>query len=292
MVKVKQATKTRRAPGYSILISQSTIKAVRDYLKKKLCGVVLEAKYIFNTFPEDGDDSAAKKLGRYFEFILSGSLGRGHTIPEPEYKKTFLDKIKRSPVPELAKKNAKLSDMTKPYQLAHKNAARVKAYFVRMKIEILRVNVTFEDPDKEGIKGTIDIIARYNGRIIVIDVKYSGLIHDKWNELGWQWTPAQRKFHGTQAVQYHKLTGYDFFFLVVSSENEFDILFDEIFIGTLDKEQHTDEVILTRKTISFIKDFGAVPYPELVRCSKCAIREGCAFKITEPQARSIYLDID
>lgn len=281
-------------PAPPLLISQSIIKDVREYQKKNLCGYVLHSKYVSKTYPRNGNDSPAKALGRYFEYILSGSLGIDGVVPEAEYKKTALKGIKSARTPELAelkKKALKVSDMTKPYQLAHKNAERVKAYFVKMKIEIVKVNVRIEN-EEEGLVGNIDIIARYKGRLIVIDVKYSGLIDDKYNELGWQWTPAQKRFHGIQAIQYHKLTGYEFYFLVVSNTNEIDILFDAIFIGTWEKEQHNEDVLRARKELKFITEFGAVPYPEFNRCAKCAIAEGCALRVDVPAERIIDLAIE
>src|SRR5690606_26986006 len=120
-----------------IVVSQSMMKDVRKYVLKKMCGLILKAKYIDKNWPEDADDSPAKKIGRYFEYILTGSTGRSGVAPEPEYKKTALAKHKRDPL----RNRLTVKDMTKPYKLAHENALRVKAYFKIMKIKILEVNV-------------------------------------------------------------------------------------------------------------------------------------------------------
>lgn len=264
------------------VITQSLIKDVKRFVKKEMCGLVLKAKYIDKTFPFDGDDSDEKKLGRYFEYILTGAIPRNGVIPQAEYTKTFLKLHAKDP---LRNRKGNPKDMLEPYKLAHINAARVKEYFRKLKIVVLKFNVYFE---KNGKGGTVDIVAMYGRKKIVIDVKYSGLIHDKYSELGWAWTDTpvglehQRKFHGTQALQYHDLTGYDFYFLVVSSKNEFDIKFVEVMIDDFSREQHEVEVEDTRKKIEFYNEFGFNPVPELVRCTKCILRDDCQAKIEAP----------
>lgn len=265
-----------------IIVSQSMMKDVKRYFAKLMCGFVLKAKYIDKTWPEDADDSPAKALGRYFEYILTGAVPRSGITPEPIYKKGAMKAFKRDPL----RNRLKVEHMTKEYQLAHRNAERVKKYFKIMKIRILEVNVHYLKGLKEG---TIDIIAMYKGRRVVIDVKYSGLLDDKWNELGWAWTDEQAKFHGTQALQYHDLTKLEFYFLIVSSTNEEEIKFLEVQFDDFSREQHEKEVNKTRKEMEFMVEFGFNPRPELVRCSKCAIREGCQAKIEAPQPEKVWL---
>lgn len=275
----------KKVEEHKIVVSQSMIKDVRKYVNKELCGLVLKAKYIDKDFPEDGDDSPDKKLGRYFEYLLSGSTGRSDTPPRAEYTKTALKAYEKDPL----RNRLKVEHMLEPYQLAHRNAERVKQYFKIMKIKILEVNVRFT---KGGKVGTIDIIAMYKGRRVVIDVKYSGLIHDKWNEMGWVWTDEQAKFHGTQALQYHDLTGIPFYFLVVSSKNDEDIKFIEVEFDDFHREQHEVTVDDTRKKMDFFIEFGFHPRPELVRCARCAIREKCSFKMEAPEPVKVRLASD
>lgn len=276
-------TKVKKKKFEGLIVSQSMIKDVRKYVLKKMCGLVLQSKYILNTWPEEGDDSELKKLGRYFEFILTGSTGRSGVVPVPDYKKGALSAYKRDPL-----RNRLTEDkMTKPYQLAHKNARRVKEYFRLMKIQILEVNVRFE---RAGMSGTIDIIALYNGHRVVIDVKYSGLLFDKYDELGWMWTDEQAKFHGTQAAQYHLLTGIPFYFLVVSSTNDHDIKFIDVQFDEFSLEQHQAEIEDTRNKMTFfVEHNGFHPIPELVRCTKCPLRGECKSKIIAPEPIKVRL---
>lgn len=272
--------KVKKQKAETFLVSQSMIKDVLRYKKKELCGLVLESKYIKKDFPPDGDDSPEKKLGRYFEFILTGAIGR-HGEPVAEYTASGL---KKDP------KLRRVEDMTAEYQRAHRNAARVKEYFKKMKIRILpdQVNVYIS---RGGLEGTIDIIAVYRGVRVVIDVKYSGLIGDKWNEMGWMMTDEQKAFHGIQAHQYHYLGGgIPFFFLVVSSKNEDDIEFIEAGFTDFSLEQHHEKVEFTRKEMKFGIDFKFVPYPELVRCKKCALFNACKVRQEIPTVRKVKLE--
>lgn len=265
--------KKKNAPAF--LVSQSMLKDWRRYKKKELCGLILKAKYIDKTYPVNADDSDAKRLGRYFEFILTGSTGRDGIEPQPDWYESALKKEPRL---------RKVDDMKKPYQLAHKNAERVKVYFKKMKIKVIEVNVRIQ---RGGMEGTIDVIATYKGQRIVIDVKYSGLIDNRFDEMGWTMTDEQKNFHGVQAHQYHYLTLIPFFFLVVSSTNEDDILFIEAEFTEFSKEQHEVEIEKVRTDMLYGKDFAFIPYPELVRCKNCAIAAGCPVKTEVPIIKKV-----
>lgn len=273
---------TSAIEGNKIIVSQSMIKDVRRYVNKTLCGYVLKSKYITGDYPVNGDDTKEKKIGRYFEYILTGATGRGGEVPKAEFTKAALTAYRKDPL----RNRLDTKGMTKPYQLAHKNAERVKKYFKEMKIRVIEVSIHLR---KGGMEGTLDVIALYKGKRVVIDVKYSGLLEDKYNEMGWMWTPEQAKFHGTQALQYHILTSLPFYYLVVSSSNEFGIKFLDVQVDDFSVEQHMVEIEDTRKKMGFYMDFGFNPLPELVRCSKCPLKEQCDAKQTAPEPKKVYL---
>lgn len=263
----------------TILVTQSMIKDVRKYLVGDMCGLVLQAKYITRTYPYDHEDSPAKKLGRYFEYILTKAIPKSGVIPEADLTATGRKR-------KAAGKRVGTEDMMAPYQLAHKNAARVLQYFKLMRVKILKANVTL---GKDGMEGTIDILASYRNKEVVIDLKYSSLIHDKWDELGWQWTREQKRFHGTQARQYHIITGKPFFFLVVSSTNDKDILFVEVDLDQGDIDQHRMDVDDTRKKMESYHSLGFHARPDIVGCRDCAIRENCRERMDYPKPKRIKL---
>lgn len=282
------------APKKPVLeVSQSMIKDVRKYLKKQMCGLVLQAKYITKTYPYDADDSAAKKIGRYFEFLLTGALPKSGIKPEPEVMVSVLN-AKRKLVGNANKTNEQLlkeytfgvDDYYEGYRLAHANAARIKYYFQKMKIEILEVGVTIS---KDGICGTLDVIAMYKGQKIVIDIKYSGLIEDRWNEMGWTWTHEQKRFHGTQAVHYHLLTDVPFYFLVVSSTNLVDVLFNEILFDDLSIAQHKLDIEDTRTKMETYNAIGFNAYPDIKRCGTCALKMTCPSFQDVPEVKIVLL---
>ena len=279
----KSAATVKKKLPKGIVVTQSLIKDLKRYNAKELCGFVLKAKYIDKTYPFDGDDSPAKALGRYFEYILTGAIPRNGVVPVAEYYATSLKNHGKDPL----RHRLTTFDMKEDYQRAHRNAERVKRYFKLMKIRILEVNVHVQ----KGLKaGTIDIIAMYNNRRVIIDVKYSGLLFDKWNELGWMWTDEQKKFHGTQAMQYHGLLSLPFYFLIVSSTNDEDIKFLDVEFDDFSLEQHDVEVDDTRKKMQFMIDMQAFhPVPELVRCSKCAIRANCESRQDAPTVTKVRL---
>lgn len=267
---------TVKAP--QLLVSQSMIKDMRDYLNKDVCGVVMESKYILKDYPEDGDDSDSKELGRYFEYILTGSTGRSSEPPKPQYMATPLKKKK----PE----DLLVEDMYDPYRKAHVNAGRVKEYFERMNIKVISSNVRFE---KNGLEGTIDILALWNGIEVVIDIKYSGLLDDQWKKFGWKWTNEQKRFHGTQAMQYTYITERPFYFLVVSSTNFEDIeLFEPEFNDYL-MQRHLDEAEATRNNMLIYSDIGFTPYPAFRRCIECPIKYRCKHRLDYPEIKKISL---
>jgi len=149
-------------------ISQSLIKAYVDYLNGKECGLYFKANYIDKDPEAQKEPSDAMKIGIYFEFLCTGSLPRTGEIPEPElvYK---------------GKPNEKLSA---PYERATQSAKIFKSIIQHYGIKIKKIGYSLKD-DKMGINGIYDIYAEWNGEDCIIDLKYSGLIDDKWNEMGW-----------------------------------------------------------------------------------------------------------
>jgi len=248
-------------------ISQSFIKSMRSYIAGTECGNITKAQWIDDRLIEL--DSKAVALGSYFEYILTGALPKNKIIPKPEMM-------------------ASGKDMMAPYRLAHKNAERVKAYFLAMDLEIIHFGKKYTKGRHEG---TVDIIARLHGKNIVIDTKYSGLIDDRWSEHGWQWSDIQKKYHGTQAIHYHIVTGLPFYFLVVSSANVEDV---KLFHVPVSKEMiagHIKEGNYLFAELNKLKDIGFIARPEISKCLKCPIREGCEDKHTFPHVEIVDLNI-
>lgn len=275
-------------------ISQSFIKSMREYVAGEECGLVIKHQYV------DGHliDRKSKEMaeGSYFEYMLSGALPKNGVVP-----------------PRLMQKSGKEPLMD--YKRAEVNAERVKAYLVELGLKIIHVGKKYTKGRHEG---TIDLVCEcqrdvifndgtewHIGDKIVLDVKYSGLLHDKWEKHGWQWSNIQKEYHGTQAKEYHYITGLPFYFLVVSNTNlekeneegvkEFLPTDLKLFHVPVDQhmiDQHLSEGNALYDKLKFESEMnGLTPRPSLVRCNKCPIREGCNDKHIFPHVEKVDLTI-
>lgn len=279
-------------------VSQSMLKDWEDYMNQEICGSVFEAKYVTNTWDRSWNDSPAKALGRYFEYILTGENPTGYdSAPRPEWMKTASDKDIES-FEALAKENkfdeVNTAKMMAPYRLAHVNAKRIRKLLTDSGVTIERSQVRLTN----GILiGNIDIEATYKpkgakkARKINIDVKYSGLIFDKWNRYGWMWTEEQTIYNGKQAIQYESLNGRPVFFLVVSNTNDKDVKFFESKVDDFNKEQHLLNAESVVEKVKLMEEIGWTNYPELEKCSECPIKANCKDRVDVLQPSKIYIDI-
>lgn len=293
-------------PNMMKRISQSFIKTMREYLAGDECGNVVTHQYLEGKLLDRKSKEMAK--GTYFEFLLSGALPKNGTIPVPEYMAT--------PLKNKKPQDLKVSDMTADYRVVHVNAERVKKMlFVDMGLILISAGKKLV---KGRFEGTLDLICECSkditfdngaewkkGDRIVIDVKYSGLLYDRWNKLGWEWSNIQKEYHGTQAKQYNYVSDLPFHFLVVSSTNkeEDNEEGDGKVVGaTMAKffgvpvddhmmETHLAEGNKLYDRLKLESEVGLVARPDYVRCQKCAIREGCKDKHTFPQVEIVDLTL-
>lgn len=256
-------------------ISQSLIKDWQEFRDEQLCGSVFEAKYITNIWGRTWNDSPIMALGRYFEFILTGAMPTGYKdYPKPNYLKSALKKKSENPDYQFI-----VDDMMSEYRLAHRNAERTKELLKKSGIKIQNSQVFCE---KGALTGNIDIEAIFidTGKEINIDVKYSGVIYDKWNKFGWMWTPQQMAYNGIQAKQYTVLNGRPTYFLVVSNTNDKDIKFFHADIDPFYLEQHELMALNLIEKLNFVNDIGWQNYPELSKCESCPLKNSCEDRVT------------
>lgn len=276
-------------------ISQSLMKSVRDYLDGGACGVMIREQYIKGRLFDA--PSKSMKLGIYFEYILTGALPKSGITPQPEFMKTPVNanvKAGRDRFDGLG-----IKDMYEPYREAHENAAKVKAMWVEMGLEIAL--------DKEGRplvgwritkgrhEGTIDVVLRATrdikfsdgfslkeGDLISGDIKYSGLKDDKWSVHGWQRTDIQKIYHGTQAKEYKYLSSLDSTFWVVDPKGKY-VLFFWCIIDQSAIEAHLEEANELHKRLIELDEIGMLePRPEFNKCADCALFDECVHKHTFP----------
>lgn len=285
-------------------ITQSFMKSVRKYKAGQECGNVLQKMFVDMQSVDNGSD--VMKVGVYFEFLITSSFGKAGVIPEAEYTKTALDKK--------PKHLLTVADMTQPYRRAHFNAQVVIRLIKDLGLEFVKYNW---EVTKGRHKGTIDIVVRFTrdiafgdrvykaGDMIVIDLKLSGLIHDRWEEFGWAFSDIQKINHGTQAIEYHWLTDLDFYFWVTSSTNkevpgaseragkvEFEMPEIAIFRVDVTERQtkvHLEEASDLMEQFKVYVQIGLKPRPEYNRCMECPLKADCKDKHTYPHPIAIDL---
>lgn len=264
-------------------ISQSIIKDYEAYQDGGLCGIVFKARYIDKTFPDM--TSQAMNLGCYFEYLTTGALPKSGKVPVPSYTKTEMKKDPEQRKPE---------GMLAPYKLALINSERVKGYLSKIGLIIEGTGVYKAE---NGLEGTCDIIGDLGGNKVIIDLKYSGLLNDKYMEYGWgaleldnYYGAQQRRHHSTQAIHYSKLFGADeFYYLVCSSSNETDIGFFKINFTEEAERAHEYRIEQARQGIELGKTVGFKAHPDVIRCAHCAWKTTCKKAIFYPEPKQIEI---
>jgi hypothetical protein len=260
-----------------INISQSFLKEFNKYKLGETCGLQVKAKYIDDNYPRIS--SEVMELGNFFEFMATGSLPRDGHIPVA--KVVYKDTPKQ-----------KLDDK---FQRAIDSAVFFKKIIQSYDIEIKE---TGKVSTQDGMTGIMDIYADWNGRHTIIDTKYSGLLYDRWSEMGWELDSLPEK-HGLmlQPVQYKILLSLelgipvediDFYFFVFSSTNPNDAKIIKVVNDEATIEQHKLAITYVKKELEKPIDKVFKAKPELLRCHDCAIKDNCDFKIEIPPIVEVY----
>ena len=258
-------------------ISQSLIKAYVDYLNEKECGTFFKARYIDKDPDTEGEPSDAMKLGIYFEYLCTGALPRNGQIPEPEYV------YKGKPNERLAISYERVQD----------SAMIFKKIIETYKIKILEVGKVVV---VDGMSGIFDILAEWDGQKVIIDLKYSGLIDDKWNEMGWDLDTIHTKDSlMIQGVHYkllmNKKEGIEdipFYYFVFSSNDPNNVKIIKQEVDPSKMQSHVVAVQNITEKLNYDLSNGFKPYPSLKKCSICPISHKCTNRVEVPLISEIY----
>jgi hypothetical protein len=239
-------------------------------MNQKECGLLFKAKFIDKSIQSEPSD--AMKLGIYFEYLCTGMLPKSGEVPKPE----------------LTQKG----QLTAPYKKVEESAQLFKLILSYYKIKILKVGYYLETDDSNGL---IDIWAEWNGRKCIIDLKYSGLLDDKWNELGWNEESLHMKDSiMIQGVHYKLLVkkklnlDADFYYFVFSSADSTDM---KIIRQVVDEEKFAaHEVAISNTKIMLEKELkrGFKAFPDYRRCKKCPLYESCDKRAIMPLITDIH----
>jgi hypothetical protein len=258
-------------------ISQSLMKAYVDYLNGKECGLFFQARYIDKDPYADTEPSDAMRAGVYFEYLCTGALPRNGVVPEPDvvYK---------------GKPNEKLSA---PYERIVESAAIFKKIIEHYDIKIKNIGLVLGDDE---INGIIDIHAEWDGKEVFIDLKYSGLIDDKWSDTGWDLDALPQKDSlMIQGVHYKILAerclniqDIPFYYFVFSSTDPNNV---KIIKQEVDNSKTQSHIVAVHNILGKIKkeiEFGFTPIPSLIKCSKCPLAFKCESKVDYPLIDEVY----
>ena len=261
----------------NIKISQSFLKDYNEYKGDNLCGLQLKAKYFDDVeFPS----SDAMDLGMYFEYKATNTLPKNNKIPEPK----------------ISYAGTKRESISVPYKRAEESALFFKDICEAHNINIKETGLKLESENKVG---TLDIWGEVDGRPAIIDLKYSGLIDDKWNDRGFDEESLHYKEQLlVQAIHYkmlvHECYGldyddFDFFFLVFDSRKVKNVKFLKIILDTDRYNLHETFVESIYKQINAINiEKDLIARPQINRCLECPISDSCEFKVEVPLIKEIY----
>jgi hypothetical protein len=265
----------------TLKISQSLIKNYVDYLNGKECGLYFKANYIDKDPEAQREPSDAMRTGIYFEYLCTGSLPKSGQIPEPDYVYK-------------GKPNQKLSA---PYERVMESVENYKRIIQHYGIEIVDVGVTYKaEVNGVPINGVVDIVAKWDGELVFIDLKYSGLINDKWSESGWETESLHLKDSlMIQGVHYKLLankslgvTDIPFYYFVFSSQDPNDI---KIIKQEVDESKMQSHIVaignISEKLDRDIK-YGFNALPSLKKCTECPISHKCSSKIDYPLVEEVF----
>ena len=274
------------------IITQSLIKELFEYTAKKdACGIQVEAKYVHGIeFPS----SDAMQLGQWFEWSCTGQRTKFGHIPAAKRNKP--SKLTKKELDEGMKQEDVLGELSKKYEDALIHVDAFKKMLEYYDLEIVDTGVKLEDKEL-GIKGDVDLVVRKRGeeKVMFIDMKYSGLLDNKWDDLGWADESLEYKDKiMIQAVHYKILGkakyGYepDFNFWVFSSTNTTDRKNIKVIVDESRFAEH--EIIIKKARAEFERNaaIGWQARPNPKRCGECPLKSKCSHYVELPQEQIVY----
>jgi hypothetical protein len=268
-----------------IYINQSLVKDLIKYQNGTLCGLVFTNKWILNQF---GGGTKSNSLGHYFEYQCTGALAKGES---------------EAPKPEFTKKG----ELDAQFKIANQQAVFFHELIKRFGINLISAGDKVL-ADNKWI-GTLDILAQWESigdyidfefgednpeKKVIIDLKYSGLLEDKWSEFGWH-NDFLAKKQGTmlQAKHYKflfwKKYGFNppFLFFVFDIKEVGKVKVINVDIDEWELEQHEVFLEKAKKYFEHQMKIGFQPKPTYESCMNCKYANWCNFKITTPSVITI-----
>ena len=260
-------------------LSQSFIKSLYIYKTGDLCGIVLEEK-IFNK--TDFPSSNAQDLGNYFEYKATGQLPRNEVVPEAKMLKNG----------NVATDYARMDKQVQNFEFAMKH----------LNFEIEKTGFVFTNPKYSGIADIIALDNNIKSKVknkkrIIIDLKTSGLINDKYTDFGWHEDTMSEKWDlNIQAIHYKMLAKWEwgiedipFYFFVFSTKNDWEYKIYEIKVNDSTKRQHYENLQNVKVYMNEEMEQGWQPRPKYENCRTCMLNMECSHAENFAQVKPIYI---
>jgi hypothetical protein len=258
-------------------VSQSLIKKLWEYAEGKECGKAVRDIDILRLY--EREPSEPMLLGQYFEYIATGQVNRDGSTPEP---------IKTS-----------RGQLTADSKRADAQAENFNKMLKEKGIEILETGTVIVYEDMKIVLDALVKTPDYEEAIM--DLKFTGLLGDKWHEMGW--TEETYQYRNGLKIQplfykfvYELARGVKdipFIYALHSSKN--DTVYDTWEVNIVGYEERMAEVAAevnnTRQLIKLAEagESAFVPIPEMVRCSKCPVFSDCMFREVVPSTKSVTI---
>lgn len=272
-------------------MSQSLLKATRDYERGLKCGLILRYEWF-----EGGriESSEAMKLGQYFEYKATGALNYHGEIPRQPQTKSGAPTAEA----DRADQQAELfKAMLKEYKwIIHKAGDKVvnKELSLSMSrdIDIEIPNDGYwpfktAGPSAKQYREWTPELSRVN-----VDLKTTKSLDSGRNPYGWG-DPSEviESDHMVQPVHYSIVTGRKgFIFMVFSLTPSMGARMYPVIVEQEAHRPHFEEIETRRNQLRSALRAGFSPHPSYDNCRNCPLAEGCAHRVKFPQSESlIYL---
>lgn len=261
-------------------ISQSLMKELYNFKLRQECGIKILAKYV-DGFKEEPTD--AMRMGNWFEFEATKQLPRSGEVPIPD-----------------TLKSGELSAPYRKLQVQLKNFEKIMDAY---EIKVIGTGYDFQNNPKAS--GILDILAEWDGQKVIIDIKTTAHIDNRWEKFGWgdekfeNPDSPEAQFLTIQAVQYKLLAKTEwgiedipFYFFVFSTTDENAVKIFKVEVNPDAIVKHEEQLskayeYFNRKFKMMSEEELAIP--EMKRCANCFLNEKCKMKINVPLIKTIQV---
>ena len=256
------------------------LKDIYNFKLREECGLRIKAKYVLGMKEEPTD---AMRMGNWFEYKATEQLPRDGQEPIPDTLKS--------------------GDLSAPYRKLENQLLNYKKIMERYDIKIVDTGFSFNANDKST--GILDILADWDGERVIIDIKTTAHIDNRWEKYGWGDEKFENADHPDtqhltiQAVQYKLLARYEwgiwnipFYFFVFSTTDEnavkiFKVEVSDDTIETHEKQIQSAYNYFNTKFKNLTEEELAIP--NMSRCAECFLSDKCKQKIDVPLIKTIYV---